>query len=98
MDISGAIRTLTTVAGVLQDRAEEYDRGGDVENHFQKVADYWSTYLGVKIKPEHVPDMLSLLKMARRGTGQPNPDNFLDDIGYPAISALLSGVAPDEKD
>jgi len=65
---------------------ERRDQYGDVEDSFELIADYWSTYLEAKIEPKDVAMMMVLLKIARE-KNQHKHDNAVDALGYLAIYA-----------
>ena len=74
---------------ILQ-KAEEYvtkDRAashGDMEDNFTWIADYWTVYTGHQFDADDVAVMMMLLKIARIGSNNKNPDNWIDIAGYAA--------------
>jgi hypothetical protein len=66
---------------VTKDRAADH---GDMQDNFQRIADYWNTHLGLisYIKDTDVAVMMSLLKVARIHSNTKNPDNWIDACGY----------------
>lgn len=72
---------------VTEDRANVY---GSPEDNFALIAELWSNYLGVEIKPEDVALMMALLKIARIKTGKTNMDNYVDLAGYAACAAGIA--------
>lgn len=64
-------------------RQQEY---GTVEDNFGVIAEFWTTYLGhiVKIEPDDVANMMSLMKIARISTGGGTVDSYVDLAGYAA--------------
>ena len=68
-------------------RQEEY---GKPEDSFQKIADYWSTYLDHPISPQDVSLMMILLKVARVPEGKKaSRDTMVDIAGYAAIGSTM---------
>lgn len=63
---------------------------GEPENNFKRIAAFWSTYLGRKILPHEVADLMLLVKVARNMESPTNYDNTLDAIGYAALSYELT--------
>jgi len=71
-------------------RQEEY---GKPEDSFQKIADYWGTYLDHPISPQDVALMMVMLKVARIPEGKKaSRDTMVDIAGYAAIGSTLSFV------
>jgi hypothetical protein len=69
------------------------------------IAEMWQVYLRhvyltrnmLAITPHDVAQMMALLKKARAMYGDPlNEDNFVDDIGYTALAAMLT--LPDDAE
>jgi hypothetical protein len=77
----------TATQYVTKDRAATH---GDAERNFETIAAYWSTHLGVKILPEDVAVMMTLLKIARIGSNAGNADNWVDGCGYLACGGEIS--------
>ena len=81
---------------VTKDRDSSY--GPMNENH-QNIADLWAAYLK-RLKGDlsaaDVANMMELLKIARRKTGELNRDDFVDGAGYAAV-AYACAVAETEK-
>ena len=68
-------------------RQEEY---GKPEDSFQKIADYWGTYLDHPISAQDVSLMMVLLKVARVPKGKKaSRDTMVDIAGYAAIGSTL---------
>lgn len=68
--------------------------GEKMQNHLN-IAAMWQAYLEckgveVELSASDVTKMLALLKIARTFTGQWNEDDYVDGIGYLAISGELS--------
>lgn len=72
---------------VTKDRAADH---GDTEDNFNRIADYWSTHLGVEISAVDVAVMMSLLKIARIGSSPSNKDNWVDLAGYSACGGEIA--------
>ena len=71
-------------------RQEEY---GKPEISFEKIADYWSTYLKHPISAQDVSLMMILLKVARVPEGKKaSHDTMVDIAGYAAIGSTLSAL------
>ena len=79
-------RAATLVGG---ERAEAY---GDMHANMQRVAEMWSSYLGVEgvIRGTDVAVMMAILKICRIRTGSHQQDNFIDLVGYGAIAGELA--------
>jgi len=73
---------------VTKDRADQH---GDMESNFTMIADLWSVYLGVEVKPHDVGVCMSLLKIARIKSTPENADHWQDSCGYMACGGELSG-------
>lgn len=65
---------------------------GNFENNATMTAQYWNTHLGLIdfIKPNDVPIMLALLKIARIHENPSHIDNYVDTCGYSALAAEMS--------
>ena len=74
---------------VTKDRAADH---GDMQDNFQRIADYWNTHLGLisYIKDTDVAVMMSLLKVARIHSNTKNPDNWIDACGYLSCGGELA--------
>ena len=74
---------------VTKDRAADH---GDMQDNFQRIADYWNTHLGLisYIKDTDVAVMMSLLKVARIHSNIKNPDNWIDACGYMSCGGELA--------
>ena len=66
---------------VCGDREQDY---GSPEKNFEKIAEFWSTYMGYPVVAHDVAAMLALLKIARIATGHAKEDNWIDLAGYAA--------------
>ncbi|WP_458400054.1 DUF6378 domain-containing protein [Mailhella sp.] len=76
---------LSTINGLRQDQY------GNPEDTFKQIAALWEAYLGAKVTPPMVADMMCLLKIAREQGGQGKKDNMVDLIGYAALGASMRG-------
>ena len=72
---------------VVGDREEDY---GSPEQNFERIAAFWSTYLGIAdITAKDVAAMLALLKIARIASGHAKSDNWVDLAGYAACGGEI---------
>ena len=78
----------------------ETQRGAENDN-FAFIAELWESYLRrivpahVCLRPMDVAIMMTLLKIARIGTGTQTEDSFVDLAGYAACAAELAGQEQD---
>jgi len=71
----------------LNDRHKTH---GDVAENHRTIAAFWSSYLGIVIKPSQAAAMLALVKLSRVKNGLVyNEDNFVDATSYVAIAGAL---------
>lgn len=70
---------------------ERQDAYGAPEDSFKQIAALWEAYLGTKVTPVMVADMMQLLKIARERHGRGKRDNLVDNIGYALLSAKMRG-------
>ncbi len=72
------------------DREEEH---GDFQANAEMIAAYWNTHLQIIdfIKPEDIPVMMTLLKLARSHQKPERTDNYRDAAGYIALAGELAG-------
>lgn len=68
---------------------ERQDTYGAPEQSFDRIADYWSIYLGTPVTAVQVADMMILLKIARMQGPVYKRDNYLDAAGYSIIAASM---------
>lgn len=85
----------TRAAEILDEAASLIDgdrdrQHGDRHDSLSMIAELWSTYLGLRIKPYEAAVMMSLLKAARTRTGTFHRDNYRDLAGYAAIAGELA--------
>lgn len=78
----------TAKAYVTKDRASDH---GDMEDNFEMIADFWSTYLDRRIAAHDVGAMMALLKVARIRSNPKHPDNWVDGAGYMACGGEIAG-------
>ncbi len=78
----------TAKAYVTKDRASDH---GDMEDNFEMIADFWSTYLDRRIAAHDVGAMMALLKVARIRSNYKHPDNWVDGAGYMACGGEIAG-------
>lgn len=71
---------------------------GAKDANFRRIAIMWAAWLeaahGVRIDLSGVDvgQMMSLLKKARTLSGQPNPDDWVDDAGYTACAGEIAAM------
>lgn len=63
-------------------RQEDY---GTPSESFNRIATFWSAYLGITVTPHDVINLMILLKVSRARNGF-HRDSYLDIIGYAALS------------
>ena len=75
---------------VARDREEEH---GDFQANAEMIAAYWNTHLQIIdfIKPQDIPVMMTLLKLARSHQKPERTDNYRDAAGYIALAGELAG-------
>lgn len=84
---------------ILNDRQNTY---GTPEDNFQKITDYWNTYLNIKddtfkLTKQDVAIMMVLLKVARMGTSPNHLDNFVDAAGYSIIAGSFCNLEKENE-
>src|SRR5262245_18015400 len=75
---------------------EGTNKHGDTFKSFQMIAELWTVYLrhiydqrgGLELIPTDVAEMMSLLKKVRNLYGD-SIDNYVDDLGYTSLAAML---------
>lgn len=86
---------------VCTQREQDY---GAPENNFAFIAELWESYIkrqcaspsaDICVTPMDVAIMMTLLKIARIGTGTQTEDSFVDLAGYAACAAELAGKEQD---
>lgn len=63
---------------------------GDPRESFERIARFWSVYLGHEVSGKDVAMMMVLLKMSREMSGH-KPDNLLDMAGYVGLAEYMEG-------
>ena len=76
-------------AANLIDGERDKQHGERAEN-FGTIADLWTAYTGMEIKPHQVAWMMVLMKAARETNGTHNVDNAIDACGYAALAGELA--------
>ena len=64
-------------------RKEDY---GDAKASFERIAAFWSNYLGVPIGSQDVINMMALMKLARLAHTPSHRDSLADCVGYLLLS------------
>lgn len=88
-DAAGAV--LETALKLVTGAREE--QHGDKVEDFNRIAMFWQAYLAGRdlmlnpLKASDIGNMMELLKVARRGTGSHNLDDYIDGAGYAACAA-----------
>jgi hypothetical protein len=94
-ETSEALKPRSYSRGDILDTAKEYvtkDRAadhGDMEDNFQRIAEFWSVHLDQLIDAHDVAVMMTLLKLARIKSNPYHMDNFIDGAGYLACGGEL---------
>ena len=70
---------------IIVDRGADY---GEAKESFERVASYWSVYLGREIAGKDVVMLMVLFKIARE-QGKHKHDNIVDAINYLALTEVL---------
>ncbi len=74
------------------DRAEQY---GSAYTMFKRIADFWNTYLGIRIiNPNDVGNMMALMKIARNVKDPKHLDSAVDACGYIALAHQVALEQP----
>lgn len=76
---SGDVTTMAT--GVREHRDAQY---GDCVPTFRKIAEHWSAYIDLNLKPSDVAHLMMLFKMVRNEQSK-NVDDLVDIAGYADI-------------
>lgn len=74
---------------VTRDRQADH---GNPESTFGLIAEFWSSYIGIRIGPADVAMLLGLLKVARQRSNPYHDDNYVDLAGYAACAGELAAV------
>lgn len=78
---------ILATAGKLINGQRQVDYGPPSKN-FERVAEFWSTYMGHRIEAHDVTNMMALLKIARAMQGF-TEDTYVDAAGYIGIAGEL---------
>ena len=70
---------------IIADRGADY---GEAKESFERIASYWSVYLGKELTGEDVAMLMVLFKIARE-QGKHKHDNIVDAINYLALAEVL---------
>lgn len=105
-DLPSLAVDFATRAAELIGGARESSHGNKTEN-FDKTALLWTVYLKIRRNPngrlsaEDFANMMELMKIARRCSGDFNPDDYIDGAGYAAcageVASLAKAAATDSK-
>lgn len=77
-------KVLQEAIAVIKARETQH---GNKRANLTRIAALWSAYMGAEISPYAVADMMELLKIARRLSGEFNADDYVDGAGYAALAA-----------
>lgn len=58
---------------------------GKAEDSFALTASLWSGYLGTRLSPTDVANLMILMKVAQNSSGAYKEDNWIDICGYAAL-------------
>ena len=64
---------------------------GTPEDNFGRIAEFWTTYMGVEFGSVDVAIMMALLKIARISENQQHMDSWVDLAGYAACGGEIAG-------
>ena len=73
---------------VCGQREQDY---GTPEDNFGRIAEFWTTYMGVEFGTVDVAIMMALLKIARISENPQHMDSWADGCGYFACGGELAG-------
>lgn len=65
---------------------------GDPRTNMTNIAKLWSVYLGFEVRPDQVPVMNTLQKIARLIQSPQHLDSYVDPCGYMAIAGEIAGA------
>lgn len=66
---------------------------GTPEDNFGRIAEFWTTYMGVEFGSVDVAIMMALLKIARISENLQHMDSWVDCCGYLACGGEIAGKA-----
>lgn len=69
-------------------REQDY---GTPEDNFGRIAEFWTTYMGVEFGTVDVAIMMALLKIARISENMQHMDSWVDLAGYAACGGEIVG-------
>ena len=88
-------KTLLDAFSVIN--GQRQDAYGNPEDSHQKIADYWTAYMGSRLQGKlnamDVALMMVLLKIARTQGGKRHEDNFVDMAAYAALANDINKAA-----
>ena len=73
---------------VCGQREKDY---GTPEDNFGRIAEFWTTYMGVEFGTVDVAIMMALLKIARISENLQHMDSWVDLAGYAACGGEIAG-------
>lgn len=73
---------------VCGQREKDY---GTPEDNFGRIAEFWTTYMGVEFGTVDVAIMMALLKIARISENMQHMDSWVDLAGYAACGGEIVG-------
>lgn len=76
---------------VCGEREQDY---GTPDDNFGRIAEFWTTYMGVEFNTVDVAIMMALLKIARLANNQEHMDSWVDLAGYAACGGEIAGREP----
>lgn len=79
---------LATAANLVS--GSRHEAHGDKHECFGLIANLWTAYLGMSVKPTDVACMMAILKIARIKTGAHNMDCWVDLAGYAACGGEIA--------
>lgn len=82
--MSGYAAALEQAAKLIKvDREAEY---GNCRQNHDRIARYWSTFLGINLCANDVAIMLALVKISRLSANYSHKDNYVDGAAYLSIA------------
>ena len=78
---------------VCGQREQDY---GEPEDNFGRIAEFWTTYMGVEFGTVDVAIMMALLKIARISENLQHMDSWVDGCGYLACGGEIAGKEAQE--